>query len=226
MLISRCNLNDFSNFSLKILGEKINRVTSFKYLGVILQENLKWSCHVDSLCKKIAGITCAMRRLGSRINQATKISMYYAMVNSHLSYLTPVWGTSITNADISRLQVAQNYAIRTVFNHEYYFLNMSSTDIMKHHNILNVLQIIQFNKLLMIHKIKNNLMKSVFCLNYTRNHAHITRSIGQPQYIPFRTNIGRDSIFRSCTECYFKLPPSIRNAQTIPKFKKLCKKLC
>ena len=35
-----------------LLGEPIERVTSYKYLGVILTDNLSWSMHIDRISSK------------------------------------------------------------------------------------------------------------------------------------------------------------------------------
>jgi hypothetical protein len=42
------NLNDATNCNCSIL----RRVRSVKYLGVVIDENLKWNAHIDFLCKK------------------------------------------------------------------------------------------------------------------------------------------------------------------------------
>ena len=40
------------DFVLQIQGEDIERVTKFNYLGVILDEQLNWKEHTDSICNK------------------------------------------------------------------------------------------------------------------------------------------------------------------------------
>ena len=35
-----------------LLGEPIERVTSYKHLGVILTDNLSWSMHIDRISSK------------------------------------------------------------------------------------------------------------------------------------------------------------------------------
>lgn len=211
------------NFSLTMCNKNIERVSSFKYLGIIIQDDLKWNEHIDSICKKITGAAYVIKRLGNKIDTGLKKSLYYSMINSHISYCAPVWGTSTTTEDVTRLQVVQNQAIRNIFAFEYHTLNESTNLIMKKHKILNVSNIVYFNKLLIIHKISEGLMKSDFQLDYSRNHDYVTRSNSRPQYMPFRTNTGKNSIFRSCTECYFSIPPSMRNIHSISLFKKICR---
>lgn len=225
MIIKQGPSRDLPDFNITICNKSIDRVNSFKYLGITIQDDLKWNEHVDTICKKIAGAAYVMKRLGNKIDLGIKKSLYFSMINSHLSYCSPVWGTSATRDDITRLQVVQNQAIRNIFAYEYFTLNQSTNDIMKKYKIFNVTETIHFNKILMIHKISEGMMKSDFQLDYTRKHDYITRSIGRPQYMPFRTNLGKNSIFRSCTECYFNLPQSVRTIHSINLFKKICKRM-
>lgn len=107
------------NFSLKIDEKCIERVSTFKYLGLILQEDTKWDAQIASICNKLAGVTGAARRFGKNLMPSAKVSFYYSMCNSYLAYLSPVWSPSITQAELNKLQVAQNNAIRTIFAYEY-----------------------------------------------------------------------------------------------------------
>ena len=42
------------NFSLSINGQNIYRTAEAKYLGVYLDEKLKWDAHIQHLCKKLS----------------------------------------------------------------------------------------------------------------------------------------------------------------------------
>lgn len=226
MLIKPGTIVDPDNieFSLSIDNNQISRVSSFKYLGITLQENMKWDIHIDSICRKIMGIACVVKRLGGRINNTTKISLYYAMVNSHLSYMSPVWSTSASNNNINRVQIAQNQAIRTIFFSDYNYLNMSTTDIRKKYAILNVRQIMKLNEMLMYFKLKKNKFKCNFKINNERTHRYATRNATLPRTSTFRTNMGRNSIFRSCTKKFHEMHLNNNTQLSINAFKKNSKK--
>lgn len=210
--------------NLSISNSTINRVSSFKYLGILIQENLKWNLHIDSICRKITGISSVLNRLGNKVHHKSRIALYYSMVNSHLSYLTPVWSTSASQNDISRLQVAQNYSLRKIFSPDYYHYDLSTSEIMQKYKILNIRQLIHQNNLLMIYKIDKCLMKCNYRLNRTPNHEYATRSRSRPRLTAFRTNTGKSSVFRSCTDLYNTMPLNLRNEPTIHSFKRKLKK--
>lgn len=127
-----------NNFSLAINQKHIQRVETFRYLGITIQENLKWNVQVDSICSKLAGVAGAAKRLGNGLYPSTWIAFYYAMCNSYLTYLAPIWNTSITQSDYNKLQIAQNYAIRVIFSLEYNAGQMSTLEILNKNKILNV----------------------------------------------------------------------------------------
>lgn len=161
---------DAPNFHIEISNSTLQRVTSFTYLGQPIQENLKWDIHIDSICRKIMGISCVMNRLGSKVHTNARLALYYSMIQSHISYLIPVWGTSITLMEIARIQVAQNHAIRKFFYHDYHYGNLGSSEIKQKYNILNVQQLLKYNTLIMAYKIDKRMLKCSWSFTSAANH--------------------------------------------------------
>ena len=75
------------------LGRQIDRVTHTKFLGLVLDENLSWSFHIDSISRKIAksiGILCRARHY---LN-LDSLKNLYSFIYSHISYGTLIWGSN------------------------------------------------------------------------------------------------------------------------------------
>lgn len=162
-----------------------------------------------------------MKRLGNKVKPSVKISLYYSMVNSHLSYLNPVWGTSASKQDLKRLQTAQNIAIRKFFYRDYYIDDMSTADIYQKYKILNVEQLIYLNKILLIYKIEKKTLKSNYSLNRVQPHEHHTRP--RVRLNAFRSNVGKYSVYRSCTEAYINENNNLPTNLSLHTFKKKLK---
>lgn len=77
-------------FELEMNGIQIEQVASFEYLGLTIQENLNWDVHLDKVISKISRISGVINRLGNNVNNKTLLSIYYAHVYSHLSYMYTV----------------------------------------------------------------------------------------------------------------------------------------
>jgi len=82
-----------------------------KYLGLILDQKLTWTPHIDSLCSKLSSSLYVIKRIKtiSDINIA-KIA-YHSLFESHLRYGLEVWGnSSVTN--LQRVLIHQKKAVR------------------------------------------------------------------------------------------------------------------
>ena len=68
-------LKSFGSITLKIEEEEIEQVTSYKYLGLKINETLTWSDHVESICKRVTqrlGLLqriCSLNSENKRLNQ-------------------------------------------------------------------------------------------------------------------------------------------------------------
>ena len=86
--------------SIKILEElivdnvKIERKTSTKFLGVMIDANLNFNDHVQYIKGKVArgiGILCKCRRL---FKKETLVTLYNAFLYPYLAYCVSVWGST------------------------------------------------------------------------------------------------------------------------------------
>ena len=90
------NIN-YTNFSIKINGIKLNPTEHVKYLGVYMDKHLSWDFHINQLCNKSSQ---------ANVPKKTMVSVYYALFYSHMTYGSLVWSlTTQNNLDsIFRLQ--------------------------------------------------------------------------------------------------------------------------
>jgi len=71
---------------------QLDRVSSYKYLGVWLTSSLNWSMQVASVCKRARQeIGIIYRRFYRHTNCSTLLKLYLAFVRPHLEYAAPVW---------------------------------------------------------------------------------------------------------------------------------------
>ena len=87
-----------------IQGMDIERVTSYKYLGVHLNNKLDWSTHTSALYRKGQSRLHLLRRLRSFGVQGEMLRTFYdSVVASAIFYGVACWGSSISTADRRRL---------------------------------------------------------------------------------------------------------------------------
>ena len=91
----------------------MNQVHSTKSLGIIIDENLTWVNHTDTLSKKIAAGIAAIKRIIHCVPPATLNGIYRDIVQSHFDYCNVVWD-SCGKTLSDKLQRLQNRAARVL----------------------------------------------------------------------------------------------------------------
>ena len=94
-------------------GENIENVSTTKYLGVNIQDNMQWESHIDSITKKASKTLGFIQRNLKIGNKKTKETAYKALVRPLLEYAAPVWDPYTAN-EIEALEKIQRRAARWV----------------------------------------------------------------------------------------------------------------
>ena len=94
-------------------GHLIERVNSYKSLGVQVDETLSWEAHISEVVGKVAKVLAALRRLRPVCPQSTLVTIYKSLVLPHLDYCSAVWGC-IGNGLSQKLEKLQNRAARII----------------------------------------------------------------------------------------------------------------
>lgn len=159
-----------------------------------------------------------LRRTRYSLPGETKLSLYYAYIHSHLSYLMSIWGFS-SDTNLSQLQTLQNKAIRSLFWQEYRQSNTIA--LFERHRIPRVEQMRNIDSALMIYKLKHGLVKNSMHLRTFRDvHEYQTR--GRDNFVlpNFHTTLLQNSIFSAGLSMYNRIPSSLKQLHSIYAFKK------
>ena len=104
---------------IKIDNNIITEVDEFKFLGVLIHKNLKFKNHFELVKKKVKkGVNCLIYSKNF-LNYKAKITLYHALIHSHLSYCSLVWLPKISNAQLDELSKLQKKALRAIFKTKY-----------------------------------------------------------------------------------------------------------
>ena len=100
-------------------GQKIKQVSSTKFLGVIIDENLTWLPQVESLKKKLISCHGTLYRIKDSIPKTLYKSLYHALFESHLTYCISVWGF-LSNSVMHEIFTIQKNCVRMLLGKESY----------------------------------------------------------------------------------------------------------
>ena len=101
-------------FRLSIDDSEVKEVSTFKFLGITVDQNLTWKNHVDDLAKKYSRSIGILYKVKQFLPESALLSLYYTLFLSHIT----AW-SSANSVDKDRLHVLQKRALRAVSNSEY-----------------------------------------------------------------------------------------------------------
>ena len=89
----------------------INRAKIVNYLGLVIDENLYWNAHVDSVCASLVKYFGIFNHIKSFITSRIARQQYFAFIGSHISYGIEVYG-HCANEYLCKLQTLQNKLLK------------------------------------------------------------------------------------------------------------------
>ena len=106
---SKRMLSLFEDFELQANGTQIDRVQSFKYLGVTTDAKWSWKPHISNLLKKPGHRLSLFNRILHMLDNRTRIAFYNGLVLPHLDYADTVWGDQPSlKSEMEKFQSFQN----------------------------------------------------------------------------------------------------------------------
>ena len=115
-------------------GEEICRAQNLKYIGLILDENVTWEPHINSIIKSLQPYFGVFYNIRSFINLPTARSIYFSTIYSRIKYGIEIYG-SATKRLTNKLQVMQNKLLKVLLNKNRRY---STNALHSYVNILNV----------------------------------------------------------------------------------------
>lgn len=199
------------NLSFNCNNTIIVPVNSVKLLGVNVDSNLSWVDHIEGTCCKLNKAFFALRNIKECLNEHQLIQVYFAMVQSILSYNLILWGTSV---EINRVFILQKKIVRMMFN-------IRHRDTCKHtfqgKNILTIFG-------LLIYKCSMYVKKNINKFSFNNQiHDHNTRRRNEIHIENYNLTLYNKSPETLCAAVYNRLDDSIKNIRKIDSFKEALK---
>ena len=210
-----------SNIDVCIYGNKIELVNEYKYLGVIIDDQLSFSKHAGYVTSKIAKKINLLGRISNVTTQWTRTVIYKSIISPHLNYCSSILFL-LNNSELDKLQKKQNQAMRIILKcSKYTNIRLMLNNV----GVLSVKQTITFNTMTFIYKILHGQLPvhlSEYCIYVRDIHQHMTRNRNDLYITTVRTNYGQNDLYHKGMVMYNSLPEEIKMSQTIQAFKRQC----
>ena len=103
LLVSRKH-SHLSGQTIRVYRQDLEKVESYKYLGVVNNSNLTWSDHISRICSRARQqLGLLYRQFYGDSNTSTLKALYISQVRPHLEYAIPVWDPHLSK-DIEALE--------------------------------------------------------------------------------------------------------------------------
>ena len=204
--------------TLHINDELIKRSNSIKFLGVYIDEEMKWKSHVNNVLNKISKNIGVINRLKEFIPKNILLSLYNTLVLPHLNYCSIIWG-SCSKYLLDRILKLQKRVVRIITNSSFLahtkplFISL---------NILPIYDLYKYNLGIFMFSFYKNLLPQSFDNLFSQNiqvHNYNTRN-----KFDFRVHYGRTSYSHSVIRykgptLWNNLPLEVRDCKSLNTFK-------
>ena len=207
-----------SNFHIVIENNTLERVSSTKFLGVFVDEDLNWKSHASQLALKISKNIGVINKIKYLLARDVLLSLYYTMIHPYLLYCNIIWGGASQLA-LHRLTVLQKRAVRMMACSGY---RSPSSPLFKKFGIMKLYDIHKFQIYLFMFKCKYKMLPNsclqLVNINSVENRYEF-RKEKEFEVVKFRTECRRKAISVIGPDLWNSLTVSIRHLSSISVFK-------
>ena len=220
MLISNRKKLSADEFYVKFDNVCFEKCSSYKYLGVFLDDKLCWKPHIDYISNKISKMCGIFSKLRYATNFHLLKSVYFALVASHLQYCNLVWGNAAQSI-LDPLKKIQNRIIRIL---SFAPFNCHNIKILYEDlQILNLEQIHKLAKGKFVYKYKDGKLPSNFENYLVRTndvHNHNLRSSSLSSFVKVggRTSHSLKMIQYDAVKVWESIPNEIKKMKNSNEF--------
>lgn len=197
------------NIDLSIDNENIEQVDQIKYLGVIIDQNLKFDKHVDYIVKKISKKVQFFRRIKSKLDFNASIRVYNVIIKPHFEYCSSVLFL-LSQSNIYRLQKLQNKSMRIILNCNRY---TSILNMLNRLEWLSVKQQLVVDVLLFVQKMRMGDLPSYFSdlVRYVGEvQPYQLRNVNNLRLPNYRNTITQNSVIYKGFQIFNSLPEHVK----------------
>ena len=214
-------IKDEYHLVLKADNHTIDKVTKQRLLGIIIDDHLTWTAHIDYLCSTLSAKISLLRQLSAYVPQEIQKLYYQSYILPLLDYGCNTWGTT-SSANIERLSKLQKRAAARIIL-KVDFLTPSKL-MFETLGWLSVPKRILYNKAILTYKALNNLTPAYISNLLTpisKTHSFSLRSQENGALcIPrSRSALYDRSFSHSASKLWNSLPQNIRTINTLASFK-------
>ncbi|MCG7879038.1 MAG: reverse transcriptase family protein [Candidatus Thiodiazotropha endolucinida] len=207
------------NLSLTLNSVDLNMISNDKILGVMIDNNLTWTHHIDKICKKMASNLWLLSRIKTFLSREHRIQFYKTYIQPHIDYCNIIWGGT-SQMNLNRVFRLQKRACKIILDYNVENILESMKDL----KILTIFDRLYLRKAKFMYKISigeiPQYVNEMFQKKQINENEPQLRSASGQTFITPKPNkeIFKQSIAYSGPIIWNCLPPNLRSVENINIF--------
>lgn len=158
--------------NINIDNQPITNCSHTKFLGVVIDNQLSWSQHIQHISNKISKNIGALKKVYHLLNRKTLIQLYNTLILPYLSYCQLIWASS-PRIHFNRLVILQKKAIRIICHSP----RLAHTqNLFQNCRILHLNDLFKYNAGIFIYKYTHQIFPYTFLSQFTLEYANPSRN--------------------------------------------------
>jgi hypothetical protein len=228
--LDKCNtmlINDNKNtsdheFSIYLGTTHLKQISSIKYLGLIIDDKLKWTEHTMSIIKKVNINNAKLRRVAKTLPLELKQKIHNSFSVPTIDYSSTVWG-SFSKKNISLIDRVEHMAARAI-TRNFDFINTRGSALMEELNLPTFKQRLHYNTSVLMYKAVSNQVPDYIANKVTLskevNNYNLRSSTNNNLTIPFpNCVIFKNALAYNGPMIWNNLPNQLTKSQSLNAFK-------
>jgi hypothetical protein len=206
---------------LAIGDTKLSRSTSVKYLGLLVDENLNWKDHIDSVCKKIKRFIGILYKIRNKMLPATLRTLYFATIYPCIQYGIEVYANTCKSY-LNELIILNNKALRLL---QFLPIETPTATLYTNYHTLNIPNLHTFKLLQLVHKrvYSSTLLPIAFKEYFRLNsdmHRHNLRDPFNLYILSYNKGVGEKNTAIRAAKLWNDIPLELKSIASFSMFKK------
>lgn len=219
MLFRSNRRNCIDNFNIFLDNVNIEKVCSSKFLGVVIDDCLSWTKHIQEILSKISknfGVLCRVKHILSTRNMYT---LYCSLILPYLQYCCLIWGNTYRRR-LNPLIRIQKKIVRVVCKKPYL---TPTSPLFYELKVLKLVDLIDIETLVFMFKVYNGQVPNTMLNMFVKNknvHRHETRQQNNFHAQHVRTNIKALNVQIRGATLWNNLSNDIKDCRDVYQFKR------
>ena len=204
--------------SIYLKGVVLKEVECTSFVGVLMDNALKWKNHIAEVKKKLCRLCGIFYKLKPIVPQATLVMLYNTFILPHISFGLEVWGSTFKSY-LNDILLIQKRIVRIISSSKY---DAHSAPLFRKLKILNVHNQFKFQVAIFVHDVLHGRLPQHFKSYFSPlEHDYCTRSKNRSILHPpkFNSSLGQTSIKFVGATVWNSIPENIKCIHSRQTFK-------